>query len=908
MAETVGFNIGINTKDAVSNVEKLEGSLGKLDKNGSQSINELVQNMANVSIIMDNMTVAAERLMSSMDECVSIYKDNAEASAKLEHIMRLTTGATQEEIDAIHQLVIEQEKLGVVAGGTQEAALQELATYVESSESLKTLLPVMNDMIVQQIGLGASGEQAAAIATMLGKVMQGQTTALSRVGFAFDEAQEKVLKFGTEEERAAMLADVVSQSVGGINLAMPSTDVGKMQQLQNHLDNIKSAIGEVALKVQPALSGIIKVGQTAGSIMILKNAVVAAKVAFDALSKSAKIALASTGIGLAVAGAMMLYEYLYSDKEAIDDINESSNAFADTQKMINDSVAQQKVALDSDISALKELIESQGDEVKMVSQMNDKYGELFGTYKSAQEWYDKLSEGSVRLMKIQLLQAQSDELVKQMAQNEIKRMELASKKEDYAKHGWYSKIGAVDYDIRQVDAENKALKSRMDQINESIRAEKQALKDQATGADIATDSYKALSEKIDATEKALKELSSTDIANINLYRGKLEKLKAEREELGKKLGLIKETTEAEKDLFTIEERRYRFSAEAQYDRALAEARDRRTVAIRELDKRYGGNRTSKSYGYELADIEAKYENDLKAAQDALGSFLQTVDDEMDKLTMSVGDMAIKQVTDKWDNMMKRLKETISEDNPLYEEYKERIENAKAIDVENSNLAEKVKNLKREAEERKTIVELQDNGNNSAEVQMKLIDEEIRLRMELINVIMQQENISSEEIEQMSKYRMEIEKLQFQRSGIYKNNLNQELQQRSEIFGTISSSLDSMADTIEDRLGDNVFSKLSRSLAKVGEAFRAMNEAGMFSKKNQLSDIQIDGQGGNASNANGGNKAGGMAQGIMMAAQYTLEKLSDVVAKQKEIKESAEERKILLYAAFALVYDDEIRKR
>ena len=48
-------------------------------------------------------------------------------------------------------------------------------------------------------------EQAAQIGSMLGKVMEGQTGALSRYGYKFDEAQEKILKTGTEAERAAVL-------------------------------------------------------------------------------------------------------------------------------------------------------------------------------------------------------------------------------------------------------------------------------------------------------------------------------------------------------------------------------------------------------------------------------------------------------------------------------------------------------------------------------------------------------------------------------------------------------------------------------------------------------------------------------------------------------------------------------
>ncbi len=55
---------------------------------------------------------------------------------------------------------------------------------------------------------------------MMGKVIEGQTGALSRYGYSFTEAQEQILKFGTEEQMAATLAEVIGQAVGGVNKAL----------------------------------------------------------------------------------------------------------------------------------------------------------------------------------------------------------------------------------------------------------------------------------------------------------------------------------------------------------------------------------------------------------------------------------------------------------------------------------------------------------------------------------------------------------------------------------------------------------------------------------------------------------------------------------------------------------------
>lgn len=188
------------------------------------------------------------------------YDAQAEAEAKLAQVMRNTMGASAAEVKAIKELTAAEQALGVVGDEVQLAGAQELATYLGQTASLKKLIPVMNDMITQQYGYSASAENAAQIATMMGKVMDGQTGALSRYGYKFTEAQEQILKFGTEEQRAATLAEVVSASVGGMNYALANTPTGRMQQLSNTLGDIKERFGQavstIAVTFLPLLNRV----------------------------------------------------------------------------------------------------------------------------------------------------------------------------------------------------------------------------------------------------------------------------------------------------------------------------------------------------------------------------------------------------------------------------------------------------------------------------------------------------------------------------------------------------------------------------------------------------------------------------------------------------------------------------
>lgn len=190
-----------------------------------------------------------ERAISSFSKITELYQVQIEAEARLGATMRNSTSATKEQIQSVKDLASSLQEVGVIGDEVQLAGAQELATYVESADSIKTMLPVLNDMIAQQYGFSASTDSAVTIATMLGKVLQGQTSALSRYGYSFDENQEKLLKFGTEEQRVATLAAVIEESVSGVNKALADTPTGKVKQLSNDFGDLKETVGKMLTDV-----------------------------------------------------------------------------------------------------------------------------------------------------------------------------------------------------------------------------------------------------------------------------------------------------------------------------------------------------------------------------------------------------------------------------------------------------------------------------------------------------------------------------------------------------------------------------------------------------------------------------------------------------------------------------------
>lgn len=189
------------------------------------------------------------RVTAAFSKITEAYNTQVEAEARLAATMKNSTGASEKEIQSVKDLAGSLQALGVVGDEVQLAGAQELATYVENTESIKQMLPVLNDMIAQQYGFSASTDSAVTIATMLGKVLQGQTSALSRYGYSFDENQEQLLKFGDEQQRVATLAAVVEQSVAGVNAALADTPTGRIKQLSNDFGDLKETVGKLLSEI-----------------------------------------------------------------------------------------------------------------------------------------------------------------------------------------------------------------------------------------------------------------------------------------------------------------------------------------------------------------------------------------------------------------------------------------------------------------------------------------------------------------------------------------------------------------------------------------------------------------------------------------------------------------------------------
>lgn len=214
-----------------SAIHQGEGMAGKLFSK--------VKSLADKYVELPTIKQGVDFIMDS----ISAQDVQKQAETKLRNVMQQRMGSNQMEFQAILDIASTEQSNGVIGDEVQLAGSQQLATFLNTDDALKTLIPAMNNLAVEQNGVAVTQENIVSVGNRMGEAMLGQTSALSNVGIIFTEAEEKALKFGNEQERAAILAQVITNHVGEMNKTIAATPQGIIQQMKNDWSDVSEAVG-----------------------------------------------------------------------------------------------------------------------------------------------------------------------------------------------------------------------------------------------------------------------------------------------------------------------------------------------------------------------------------------------------------------------------------------------------------------------------------------------------------------------------------------------------------------------------------------------------------------------------------------------------------------------------------------
>ena len=182
----------------------------------------------------------------------------------------------------------------------------------------------------------------------------------------------------------------------------------------------------------------------------------------------------TTGIMLLVMYGDEIWDWtknLFSAKKGVDEFNVSVKEMTEIEKDGRAQMVRTRFELKSVIDEIKNFTGSKEQEKAKVEELNRKYGESFGYYKTLSEWYDTLIQKSEDYVQVLLHQANVQSLVNKAAEadEEVNKTKAQNPDEVEGAHGGFfrfmAKMGAHRVGLtpqemdEEVDKENEANKN-----------------------------------------------------------------------------------------------------------------------------------------------------------------------------------------------------------------------------------------------------------------------------------------------------------------------------------------------------------------------------------------------------------------------------------------------------------------
>jgi hypothetical protein len=170
--------------------------------------------------------------------------EDEQAQLRLASALRAATGATDAQIQATEDMILQTSLATGVADDALRPALQRLAVSTKDTVEAQKLLSLALD-----ISKGR-GIELETVANALGRAQDGNTTALGRLGLGLSKAELSTLSFTEVQAK-------LSELYGGAAAANAETFQGKIDRLKVGFDEAKESLGVALLPTVEKFIGFL---------------------------------------------------------------------------------------------------------------------------------------------------------------------------------------------------------------------------------------------------------------------------------------------------------------------------------------------------------------------------------------------------------------------------------------------------------------------------------------------------------------------------------------------------------------------------------------------------------------------------------------------------------------------------
>ena len=260
MAKTIGVLLSLKDQfttplqKATKSVKNMDRQLEKAGNQIKAFGNRVKAGMKSVAkwaaIGFGALTAAAGVFIK---QSIDAAKDKLKADKMLETNLMKQANLKKEHIQMLKDEASALQDVGVVGDDVAVAGAGQLAIYKLKAEQIKTILPVIDDMVAKEKDFNGTQEDAIAMADVFGKAVEGKTKGLVKYGVSLTDAEEKLFKTMKREQRAEFLNKKLTAAIGGTNKALRETDEGKIVAAKGAWGDMQAELGK---KLMPKLGAI----------------------------------------------------------------------------------------------------------------------------------------------------------------------------------------------------------------------------------------------------------------------------------------------------------------------------------------------------------------------------------------------------------------------------------------------------------------------------------------------------------------------------------------------------------------------------------------------------------------------------------------------------------------------------
>ena len=406
-------------------------------KNGVTSFEQLADALPSVAGSAAQLGITIEELMAIFATTTGVTGNTAEVATQLGAVLKALIKPSTEAAKAAEQMGVKFDAAAIKEAGGLDNFLKSLDKAIKEYSA-------------------QTGELSE---TIYGNLF-GSSRALRLLTSLTGEQADKFTQNISEMTNSAgTIEDAFGQmsSTGGAKLKMLENQLGKYRDViagvfgnVMPIINFTATLGTVALTFESLRKSTILLwggmgrltqataaGRTAmllwNATAVRANAIVQVlSASFTGASVSARtLRLAVEGlllVGGVTAAWVALTEIISLFNRKSENASEASETLTEAENAFARTLADSKVAVEEDIKKLQQLIDSKADTTEEVKRLNERYGELLGTYATGAEWLNTLRDKSDAYCQQLAIEAKTDTIRRKIFEKNAELMMIAEKK------------------------------------------------------------------------------------------------------------------------------------------------------------------------------------------------------------------------------------------------------------------------------------------------------------------------------------------------------------------------------------------------------------------------------------------------------------------------------------------------